>query len=176
MVVIGRLCASTHDAIINECVALVQITLLQDEIRLETYLLSRLVFPGLLQPPDGSVSHGCSASEHDCLLLAKVHSVSLGHWGLAAAELPSSDNASPNDLALHNGSILCFLLARGPLDYSGWLLGQEDTVSADSASGTDFLLSGCSGSTAADAKGTTSRTAAEAGAHSAADIPEGDSA
>jgi hypothetical protein len=152
-----------------------QITLLQDGIRLETYLLSCLVFPRLLRPPDGSVSHGCSASEHDCLLLAEVHSALLGHWGLAAAELSSLDNASPNGLALHNGNVLCLLLALGLLDCSGWLLGQEDKVSADSASGTDFLLVGCSSGTAADAEGTASRTAAEAGAGSAADIPEGDS-
>jgi hypothetical protein len=45
-----------------------------------------------------------------------------------------------------------------------------------SASRTDFLLSGCSGGTAADAEGTTSGNAAEADAGSAVDIPEGDSA
>jgi hypothetical protein len=55
-----------------------QITLLQDGIRLETYLLPCLAFPRLLQPPNGSVSLGCSASEHDCLLLTEVYSASLG--------------------------------------------------------------------------------------------------
>jgi hypothetical protein len=40
-------------------------------------------------------------------------------------------------------------------------------VSADSASGTDSLLSDCSGDNAADAGGTASGTAAEAGADSA---------
>jgi hypothetical protein len=39
-------------------------------------------------------------------------------------------------------------------------------VPADSASGTDFLLADCSGDTAADAEGTASETAAEAGADS----------
>jgi hypothetical protein len=86
---------------------------------------------------------------------------------VAAVELPSSDDASPNDLALHNGSILCLLLALGLLDYSGWLLGQEDEVLADSTSGTDFLLAGCSSDTVADAEGTTSETVIEAGANSA---------
>jgi hypothetical protein len=143
-----------------------QITLLQDGIRLETYILSCLLFLGLLQPPNDLVSHGCSVSGHNCLLLDEVHSASLGHWRLTAAELPSSDNASPNGLTLHNGSILCLLLALGLLDCSRWLLGQEDEVSADSASRTDFLLSDCSGSTA-DGEGTASRTAAEAGADSA---------
>jgi hypothetical protein len=40
-------------------------------------------------------------------------------------------------------------------------------VSADSASGTDFLLIGCSCDSAASPKGTASETAAEAGADSA---------
>jgi hypothetical protein len=45
-----------------------------------------------------------------------------------------------------------------------------------SASGTNFLLVGYSGDTATDAEGSASRTAAEADAGSAADIPKGDSA
>jgi hypothetical protein len=106
-------------------------------------------------------------SEHDCLPLDEAHSALLGHWGLADAEPPSSDNGSPNGLALHNGSILCLLLALGLLDCSGWLLGQEDRVPADFASRTGFLLSNNSGGTAADAEGTASGTAAEAGAGSA---------
>jgi hypothetical protein len=134
------------------------------------------VFPGLLCPPDGSASHGCSMSEHDCLLLVEVHYALLGHLGLAAVDLPSSDNAFPNGPTLHNGSILCLLLALGLLDCSGWSQGQEDEVPADSASGTDFLLASCSGGTTANANGTSSRTVAEAGADCAADIPEGDSA
>jgi hypothetical protein len=56
------------------------------------------------------------------------------------------------------------------------LLGQEDEVLDYSAFRTDFLLTGCSGGTDADAEGTASRTAAEAGAGSAVDISEGDSA
>jgi hypothetical protein len=134
------------------------------------------VFPGLLQPPDGSAHHGCSASEHDCLPLAEVHSALLGHWGPTAAELPSLDNASPNGPALHNGSILCLLLALGLLDCYGWLLGYEDEVPDYSVSGTDFLLAGCSGGTDANPEGTASRTATEEGASSAVDIPEGYSA
>jgi hypothetical protein len=64
----------------------------------------------------------------------------------------------------------------GCFDCSGWLLGQEDKVTADSASGTDFLLADYFGGIVADAEGTTSRNAANAGAGSIADIPEGDSA
>jgi hypothetical protein len=45
-----------------------------------------------------------------------------------------------------------------------------------SASGTDFLLAGYSRGTTADAEGTASRTAAEAGVGSATDIREGGSA
>jgi hypothetical protein len=124
------------------------------------------VFPGRLQPPNGLVSHGCNVSGCDCLLLAETHSALLGYWGLTTAELPSLDNALPNGLALHNRNMLCVLLALGLLDCSGWLLGQEDEVPADSASGTDFLLCDCSSDTAADAKGTASKTAAEVGADS----------
>jgi hypothetical protein len=40
-------------------------------------------------------------------------------------------------------------------------------VPADSASGTDFLLTDCSGDSATDAGGTASETAAEASADSA---------
>jgi hypothetical protein len=40
-------------------------------------------------------------------------------------------------------------------------------VPADSASRTDFLLTDCSGDSTADAEGTASETAAEAGANSA---------
>jgi hypothetical protein len=132
------------------------------------------VFPGLLRPPDGSDSHGCSASEHDCLLPVEVHSVLLGHWGLATVEPSSLDNASSNGAALHNGNILCLLLALGLLDCSVWLLGQEDEVPDYSVPGTDSLPVDCSGGTIAYAEGTTSGIAADAVAGSAVDIPEGD--
>jgi hypothetical protein len=134
------------------------------------------VFFGLLRPPDDSASHGCSASEHDCLLLTELHSALLGHWGLAAVEPFSLNNTSPNGHALHNGSILCLLLALGLLDYPGWLLGQEDEVPDYSASQTDLLLASCFGGIAADAEGTYSGTTAEADAGSTTDIHECDSA
>jgi hypothetical protein len=153
-----------------------QITLLKGEIRLRMYLLSCLVFPGLLRPPDGLASHGCSASKHDCLLPAEVHYGLLGLWGPAAIEPPSSNNASPNGPALHNGSILCLLLALGLLDCSGWLLGQEDEVPDYSTSGTDFLLASCSRGTTAVAEGTASGSATKVDVGSATDIREGDSA
>jgi hypothetical protein len=63
--------------------------------------------------------------------------------------------------------MLCLLLTLGLLDCSGWLLGQEDEVPTDSAFGTDFLLVGCSGDTAANADGTASEPTAEADADSA---------
>jgi hypothetical protein len=54
------------------------------------------------------------------------------------------------------------------LDCSAGLLGQEDEVPTDSASGTDLLRIDCSGDSAAGAEGTASETAAaEVGAGSA---------
>jgi hypothetical protein len=107
-------------------------------------------------------------AESGCLLQAGAHSVLLGHWGLTAAGLPSSDIASPNGLALHNGSMLCFHPELVLPDYSGWLLGRKDEVPTDSAFGTDLLLTNCSGDSTAGAGGTASETAAaEVGAGSA---------
>jgi hypothetical protein len=126
------------------------------------------VFPELLQLPNGSTFHGCSASRSGCLLQAETHSALLGHWGLTAAGLPSSNIASPNGLALHNGNMLCFHPELVLLDCSGWLLGREDEVPADSASRTDLLLTDCSGDSAAGAEGTAFGTATtEVGAGSA---------
>jgi hypothetical protein len=63
--------------------------------------------------------------------------------------------------------MLCLHLELGLLDCSVGLLGQEDKVPADSASGIDFLLTVCSGDSTADTEGTASETAAaEAGAGS----------
>jgi hypothetical protein len=137
-----------------------QITLLQYGSRLETYLLSCRGSPELLQPPSGSVSHGYSVAESGCLLQAETHSALLGHWGLTAAGLPASDIASPNGLALHSGSTLCFHPKLVRLDCSAGLLGQEDEVPADSASGTGLLLTDCSGDFDADAEDTAFETAA----------------
>jgi hypothetical protein len=122
-----------------------QITFLQYGSQLETYLLSCRGSLELLQPPSGSVSHDYSAAESGCLLQAETHSALLGHWGLTATGLPSSDIASPNGPALHSGNMLCFQPELGLLDCSAELRGQEDEVSADSASGTDLLLTDCSG-------------------------------
>jgi hypothetical protein len=64
--------------------------------------------------------------------------------------------------------MLCFHPELVLLDCSGWLLGQEDEVPADSASGTDLLLTDCSGDSAAGAEGIAFETAtAEVGAGSA---------
>jgi hypothetical protein len=62
--------------------------------------------------------------------------------------------------------MLCFRLELGLLDCSSWLMGRGGEVPADSASRTNFLLIGCSGDSVADAEGTASETAAEAGADS----------
>jgi hypothetical protein len=78
MVVTGRLCASTNDAVMKNVLLQYQITLLQYGSRLETYLLSCRGFPELLQPPSGLVSHGCSVAESGCLLQAVTHSALLG--------------------------------------------------------------------------------------------------
>jgi hypothetical protein len=121
-----------------------QITLLQYGSCLETYLLSCRGSPELLQPPSGSVSHDYSAVESGCLLQAETHSALLGHWGLIAAGVPSSDIASPNGPALHSGNMPCFQPELVLPDCSASLLGQEDEVSADSASETDLLLTDCS--------------------------------
>jgi hypothetical protein len=107
-------------------------------------------------------------AESGCLLLAEAHSALLGHWGLTAAGLPSSDIASPNGLALHSGNMLCFHPELVLLDCSTGLLGQEDEVPADFASGTDLLLTNCSGNSDAGAEDTAFETAAaEAGDGSA---------
>jgi hypothetical protein len=63
--------------------------------------------------------------------------------------------------------MLCFRLELGLLDCSVGLLGQGGEVPADSASGTDFLLTDCSGDSVAGTEGTASETAtAEMGAGS----------
>jgi hypothetical protein len=47
--------------------------------------------------------------------------------------------------------MLCFHLELGMLGCSGWLLGRGGEVPADSASGTDLLLTDCSDDSAAGA-------------------------
>jgi hypothetical protein len=136
-----------------------QITLLQYGSRLGTYLLSCRGFPELLQPRSGSVSHGYSVAESGCLLQAETHSALLGHWGLTAAGLPSLDIASPSGLTLHSGNMLCFQPELVLPDCSAGLLGQEDEVPADSASGTDLLLTDCSGDSDTGAEDTVFETA-----------------
>jgi hypothetical protein len=99
-------------------------------------------------------------AESGCLLQAETHSALRGHWGLTAAGLPSSDNASPNGLALHSGNMLCFQPELLLPDYSAGLMGQEDEVSADSASRTDLLLTDCSDDSDTGAEDTAFGTAA----------------
>jgi hypothetical protein len=145
-----------------------QITLLQYESRLGTYLLSCRGSPELLQPPSDSVSHGYNAAESGCLLQTETRSALLGHWGLIAAGLPSSGIASPNGPALHSGNMPCFQPELVLPDCSAGLLGQGDEVLADSSSGTDLLLTDCSDDSDTDAKDTAFGTAkAEVDASSA---------
>jgi hypothetical protein len=82
-----------------------------------------------------------------------------GHWGLIAAGLPSSDIASPSGLALHSGNMLCFQPELVLPDCSAGLLGQEDEVPADSASGTGLVLTNCSDDSDTDAEDTAFGTA-----------------
>ena len=82
----------------------------------------------------------------------------LGHWGLTAAGLPSSDIASPSGLALHSGNMPCFQPELVLPDCSADLLGQEDEVFADSAFETD-LLTDCSDGSGTDAEDTAFGTA-----------------
>jgi hypothetical protein len=136
-----------------------------------------LGFPELCRPPGGSPFHiGCSAV-HDCLFLAEVHSVLLGHCELTTAELLSLGITSPSGLVLHSGNILGLLLMLGLSDYFDWLLGQEDEVPGCSAFDIGFLTVGCAGGTVATiVEGTASRTVVDADASSSADITEDDSA
>jgi hypothetical protein len=99
-------------------------------------------------------------AENGCLLQAETHSALLGHWGLTVAGLPSSDIASPNGLALHSGNMLCFHPELVLLDCSAGSLGQQDEVPADSAYGTDLLLTDCSVDSNAGAEDTAFGTAA----------------
>jgi hypothetical protein len=62
--------------------------------------------------------------------------------------------------------MLCFRLELGLLDCSGWLLGWGGEVPANSASGTDLLLTDCSSDFVVGAEGTASETAAEGDADS----------
>jgi hypothetical protein len=84
--------------------------------------------------------------------------------------------ASPNSLALHDGNILCLLLALGLPSCSDWLLGQEGGVPDCFASNTGFLPVGCGGDTAAATKGVASGIVADAESGCGVDIPAGDSA
>jgi hypothetical protein len=99
-------------------------------------------------------------AESGCLLQAETHSALLGHWGLTAAGLPSSNIASPNGPALHSENMLYFCLELVLLDCSAGLLGQGDEVPTDSASGTDLLLTNCSGDSDGGVEDTAFGTAA----------------
>jgi hypothetical protein len=92
-----------------------QITHLQNEIRLRTYLVPLLGSPELCRPTCGSSFSIGHEVVHGCLLLAEVHSVLQGHWELTTAELLSLGNESSSDLVPHSGNIRGLLLALGCL-------------------------------------------------------------
>jgi hypothetical protein len=94
-----------------------------------------------------------------CLLQVQTHSALLGHWGLIAAGLSSSDIASPSGLALHSGNMLCSQSELVLPDCSAGLLVQEDEVPADSVSETDLLLTDCSNDSDTGAEDTAFGTA-----------------
>jgi hypothetical protein len=95
----------------------------------------------------------------------------LGHWELAAAELLSLGNDSPNDLVPHSGNMHDLLLALALLGCFGWLLGQEGGVPSCNDADIDFLPAGCSEGIVGAAEETASDTAA---AGSIADAGAGD--
>jgi hypothetical protein len=99
-------------------------------------------------------------AESGYLLLAEAHSTLLVHWGLTTAGLPSSDIASPNGLALQSGNMLYFQPELVLPDCFAGLLGQEDEVPPDNSSGTDLLLTDCSGDSDTSAEDTAFGTAA----------------
>ena len=69
--------------------------------------------------------------------------------------------------------MLCFQPELVLPDCSAGLLGQEDEVPADSASGTGLLVTDCSGDSNADAKDTAFETAGTADAADAAEVDAG---
>jgi hypothetical protein len=117
---------------------------------MKMYLVPLLESIGPCRPPSGSPFHTGHETAHGCCLLAALHSVRLGHWELAAVELLSLGNDSPNGLVPHNGNMHDFLLALALLGCSGWLLGVD----------IDFLPAGYSDGTAVAAEETASGTAA----------------
>jgi hypothetical protein len=130
--------------------------------------------PGLCQPPGGSPFRTRHEDAHDCCLLVAMHSAWQGHWELAVAELLSLGNDSLSGLVPHSVNICGLLLALELVGCSGWLLGQEGEVPGCSGAHRDFLLAGCSNSTAAATEETVSCTAAGADADAGADAGAGD--
>jgi hypothetical protein len=75
-----------------------QITHLQNGTRLGMYLVPLLWSLGLCRPPGGSPFLTGHKAAHGCCLLVAMHSTWQGHWELAAADLLSLGNDSPNGL------------------------------------------------------------------------------
>jgi hypothetical protein len=107
--------------------------------------------PRLCRSLGGSPFRTRHGAAYDCCFLVAMNSAWQGHWELAAAELLSLGNDSPNGLVPHSGNMRGLLLALELLCCSGWLLGQEGEVPGCSDAGTDFLLADCSDGTAAAA-------------------------
>jgi hypothetical protein len=164
------LCDSTHDAVTKECVAPVLNKTFAEwystkNVPSATHGVSwtvsaskRFTFPYL--------ARGCPRLLPPCCIAFCL----TGHWELAATELLSLGNDSPNGLVLLSGNTHDFLLALALLGCSGWLLGREDGLPGCSDAGIDFLPAGYSDGTAA-AEETASCTAS---AGSDADAGAGD--
>jgi hypothetical protein len=75
----GMLCVSTMMQSQKNVLLQYQITHLQNEIRLRTYLVPLLRSPGLCRPPGGSPFRTWHGVVNGCLLLAEMHSVLQGH-------------------------------------------------------------------------------------------------
>jgi hypothetical protein len=161
----GILCDSTHDAVTKECVAPVS-----NKTFAEWYSNENVpsATPGVSWTVLASKwftfpywARGCPRLLPPCCIAFCLT------WELAAAELLSLGNDSPNGLVHHSGNMHDFLLELALLDSSGWLLGQEDGLPGCSDAGIDFLLAGCSNGTAdaeETASGTTAGSDANAGA------------
>jgi hypothetical protein len=170
----GILCDSTHDAVKKECVAPVSNNTFAEWYSTENVPNGTPGVSSTVSPPGGSPFHIGHEAAHGCCLLVAMHSAWQGHWELAAAELLSLGNDSPNGHVPHSGNMRVLLVLE-LLGCSGWLLGQEGEVPGCSDTGTDFLPAGCTNGTTAAGEETASGTPA-AGSSADAGAGAGDQA
>jgi hypothetical protein len=75
----GKLCVSTHDAVIKECVAPMSTNTFAESLRQRTYLVPLLGSSKLRRALGGSPFQTGYEVVHGCWLLAEVYSVLQGH-------------------------------------------------------------------------------------------------